>query len=113
MASGRVVGPVPVGLGHWSHDDVLSLVLWEPGGKDVEILLGLLGPGWKPFLHGVLGETETDEIVVLHILRCLEVSHSSHSIIESVLKKYGVRLCFVFFFFNSCLLLYILPIHLE
>ena len=39
----------------------------------------------------MLGETEADEIVVLDILRGLEVSHSPHSIIESVLNKYEVK----------------------
>mgnify|MGYP000023275364 FL=1 len=31
LTSGGVVGPVPVGLGDWSDNDVFSLALWEPG----------------------------------------------------------------------------------
>ena len=85
LASGGVVGPVPVGLGDWSNDDVLSLALWEPGAENVKIFLGLVGPAWEPLLHGVLGETEADKIVVLNVLGGLEVGHSSHSVIEGVL----------------------------
>ena len=98
MSSGGIVGPVPVGLGDWSNDDVLSLALWEPRGKDVEILLGLLGPAWKPLLHGVLGETETNQVVVLNVFRSLIVSHPSHSIIECILYKNKVRICCSNFF---------------
>ena len=53
LASSGIRSPVPVGLAHWSHDNIISLIFWEPRLEDFKISLGLWGPLWKPFLDFV------------------------------------------------------------
>ena len=86
LGSRGVGGIVPVGLGDWSNDDVLVVTLLEPGAEDVEILLSLISPGWKPLLGLMRRKTETDEIMILNVVSHLIVQHSSLSIIMGVLK---------------------------
>ena len=87
LSSGGVVSPVPIGLRDRSHDDVLILILREPGLENVKVFLRLVSPGRKPLFHVVLRQTEADKIIILNVLGGLEVSHSSLSIIEGVLYE--------------------------
>jgi hypothetical protein len=70
---------------NWSDDDVVGLALWEPRRKNIEIFLSFWCPCWKPFFDFVGGQTETDEVVVLHVIGHLVVHHSSLLIVEGVL----------------------------
>lgn len=87
LTSGGIVGPVEVRLAGWSGDEVVHLVSWEPRREDVELLLSLWSPSWKPLLNLVSRNTETDEVVVLDVVSDLVVHHSSLSIIISVLQS--------------------------
>ena len=89
LTSGGVVGPVEVRFASRSGDEIVKLVSWEPRGEDIELLLGLWGPGRQPLFDFVSRNTETDEVVVLDVVCNLVVHHSSLSIIESVLKVRG------------------------
>lgn len=44
LSSSGIVGPIPVGFLNWSDDNLIGLVLWEPGGEDINVFLGLWSP---------------------------------------------------------------------
>ena len=63
----------------------------EPASQDLDVTLGILGQTRELLLQFLLGETETDQVTVLDVLRGLGVNLSSLEIIVGILyhKKWS------------------------
>ena len=72
LSTRGVIGPVEIGPVNWSGN-FLHLAAGEPTSENVQIVLSFLSPLRKVLLKNVFTHTETDQIVVLHILSSLRV----------------------------------------
>ena len=86
LSAGSVVSPVKVGSVDWSGH-LGHLAAGEPSSKDSQLSLSQWSPGWHLFLKSVLGHTEADKFVVLHVGGNLWVNLSLLEVIVSILHS--------------------------